>query len=207
MNFPVRVKPSQSPMRRGRLPAASCRQPRVDGPERPSGRNAYPHSGITPSTIMSPARHTAGSWTEIRLGARAHHTTPRPNRAHSPPKNQAVQPSNPEPHLTSEACTDKEHQPARWCTFRLLKPAHFSVPVDTRRRSASRTPVSEPESAIAHRDLLAEQNALADDVILLRSDDIRRTRRSVASSQAQPRVSPGASEGEWGRAARPLRVH
>jgi hypothetical protein len=39
-----------------------------------SGRNAYP-SGITPSTIMSPAHRTAGSWTEIRLGARAHSPT------------------------------------------------------------------------------------------------------------------------------------
>jgi hypothetical protein len=82
----VRAKSSQSPMHRGRLPAFSCRHPRVDGPERPSGRNAYPHSGITPSTIMSPARHTAGSRTEIRLGARARNT-PTINRAHSPPAN------------------------------------------------------------------------------------------------------------------------
>lgn len=89
MSFTVRVKPSQSPMRRGRLPAGSCRHPRVDGPERPSGRNAYPHSEITPSTIMSPARHTAGSWTEIRLGARAHNT-PTINRAHSPPANRST---------------------------------------------------------------------------------------------------------------------
>ncbi len=86
MNLPVRVKPSQSPMRRGQFPACSRRHVRVDGPERPSGRNAYPHSGITPSTIMSPARHTAGSRTEIRLGARAHNT-PTINRAHSPPTN------------------------------------------------------------------------------------------------------------------------
>ncbi len=31
-----------SPMRRGRLPADSCRHVRVDGPQRPSGRNAFP---------------------------------------------------------------------------------------------------------------------------------------------------------------------
>jgi hypothetical protein len=70
----VRAQPSLNPMHRGRLPASSCRHVRVDGLQRPSGRNAYP-SAITPSTIMSPARRTAGSWTEIRLGARAHSPT------------------------------------------------------------------------------------------------------------------------------------
>ena len=107
MSFPVRVKPSQSPMHRGRLPALSCRHPRVDGPERPSGRNAYPHSGITPSTIMSPARHTAGSRTEIRLGARAHNTRIT-NRAHSPPANRSTNYINQDPRLTLGPCTDKE---------------------------------------------------------------------------------------------------
>ena len=93
----VRAKSSQSPMHRGLFPADSCRHVRVDGPERPSGRNASSPSGITPSTIMSPARHTAGSWTEIRLGARAHntHTT---NRAHAPPSQQH-QPHKPRPAL------------------------------------------------------------------------------------------------------------
>ena len=85
MTFPVRAQPSLTPMRRGRLPAGSCRHLQVDGPERPSGRNASP-SGITPSNIMSPARSQPGSWTEVRLGARAHntHTT---YRAHAPPAN------------------------------------------------------------------------------------------------------------------------
>ena len=72
MSFPVRAKPSPSPMRRGRLPAYCCRHLLVDGPERPSGRNAYP-SGVTPSTIMSPT-HKTGSRTEISPGARAHTT-------------------------------------------------------------------------------------------------------------------------------------
>ena len=63
---------------------------RVDGPERLSGRNASP-SGITPSNIMSPAPEpTRGSWTEVRLGARAHNTRTI-NRAHAPPA-RAVQP-------------------------------------------------------------------------------------------------------------------
>ena len=75
--------PSLTPMHRGPLPAGSCRHARVDGLHRPSGRNASP-SGITPSTIMSPTWSQPGSWTEIRLGARAH-TTSNANRAHAPP--------------------------------------------------------------------------------------------------------------------------
>src|SRR5437660_10485346 len=82
MTFPVRAQPFVNQMRRGQLPAGSCRHAHVDGPERPSGRNASP-SGITPSTIMSPAPKD-GSRTEIRLGARAHNTRTI-NRAHAPP--------------------------------------------------------------------------------------------------------------------------
>ena len=84
MTRPVRAKPFTQ-MRRGRLPARSCGHDRtiVDRPDRPSGRNASP-SGLTPSTIMSPARSRHGSWTEIRLGARAHPTRTS-NRAHAPP--------------------------------------------------------------------------------------------------------------------------
>jgi hypothetical protein len=87
MSFPVRATPS-SQMRSGRLPPISCRHHPVDGLERPSGRNASP-SGVNPSNIMSPAPEpTRGSWTEVRLGARAHntHTT---NRAHAPPANRS----------------------------------------------------------------------------------------------------------------------
>ena len=76
----------------------SCRHPLgVDGPERPSGRNAPP-SGITPSTIMSPTRRPAGSWTEIRPGARAHHTHPS-NRAHAPPTTNDLNRTNPDAAL------------------------------------------------------------------------------------------------------------
>ena len=84
MTFPVRAKPVVNQMRRGRLPAAPCRHAHVDGLQRQSGRNAYP-SGITRSNIMSPAPEpTRRSWTEVRLGARAHkHRTV--NRAHAPP--------------------------------------------------------------------------------------------------------------------------
>ena len=96
MTFPVRAKPFVTPMRRGRLPAVSCRHARVDGPERPSGRNASP-SGITPSNIMSPAPEpTRGSRTEVRLGARAHNTRTT-NRAHAPPSRPQFNPDNPGP--------------------------------------------------------------------------------------------------------------
>ena len=84
MTFPVRAQPFVTQMRRGRLPACSCRHPLVDGPVRPSGRNACT-SGITPSHIMSPVRNQPGPWTEVRLGARAHNTRRTTNRAHAPP--------------------------------------------------------------------------------------------------------------------------
>src|SRR6266545_7149969 len=70
-------------MHRGRLPACCCRHYHVAGPERPSGRIAYP-SEITPSTITSPTGCTAGSRTEISPGARAHHLHAL-DRAHAPP--------------------------------------------------------------------------------------------------------------------------
>ena len=108
----MRAQPSLTPMHRGLLPACSCRHPLpgVDGPERPSGRNALP-SGVTPSTIMSPTRRPAGSWTEIRLGARAHNT--RPNaRAHAPPANHYSTTSTRTPRLPRRPCTDKEHPDA-----------------------------------------------------------------------------------------------
>jgi hypothetical protein len=73
---------------RGRLPAASRRQRyTLDGLERQSGRTASTRSGITPSTIMSPAPSQPGPWTEIRLGARAHEFEALLPDAHAPPPN------------------------------------------------------------------------------------------------------------------------
>ena len=97
MTFHVRAKPLLKQMRRGRLPACSCRHARVDSPERLSGRNASP-SGITPSNIMSPARNQPGSRTEVRLGARAHNTRIT-DRAHAPPTNRSSTPTTPDPAL------------------------------------------------------------------------------------------------------------
>jgi len=97
MSFPVRAQPSLNQMRRGRLPAASCRHHQVDGPERPSGRKASP-SGITPSHIMSPARSQPGPWTEVRLGARAHKTGT-PNHARASPAHSRSIPTTPDPPL------------------------------------------------------------------------------------------------------------
>ena len=113
MTFPVRAKPfvhtdAPRPAPGMLLPAIT----QVDGPERPSGRNASP-SGITPSNIMSPAPEpTRGSWTEVRLGARAHkHRTT--DRAHAPPPNQQFNPDNRGPQrLTRVPCTSKERRSA-----------------------------------------------------------------------------------------------
>ena len=89
MTFLVRAKSFVTQISRGRLPAGSCRYHQVDGPERPSGRNAFP-SGITPSNIMSPAREpTRGPWTEVRLGARAHNIRHTVDRTHAPPNPQS----------------------------------------------------------------------------------------------------------------------
>jgi hypothetical protein len=78
--------------------------------DRPSGRTASP-SGIIPSTIMSPTRDHPGSWTEIRLGARAHHNN-RLDRAHAPPQRRRSSTNEPNSRLTSDACTDKERHPS-----------------------------------------------------------------------------------------------
>ena len=93
----MRAQPFTTPMHRGRLPACSCCHARVDGPERPSGRNAF--CGITPSTIMSPTRSHPGPWTEIRLGACAHHTPRTSDRAHAPPAANEFTPVNPDAAL------------------------------------------------------------------------------------------------------------
>ena len=75
MTPPLRAKPFVIQMRRGRLQASSCRHQQVDGLHRQSGRNASPSGIHTPSNIMSPVRNQPGSWTEIRLGARAQQQT------------------------------------------------------------------------------------------------------------------------------------
>ena len=111
MTCPVRAKPLVTQMRRGRLPACSCRHARVDGLQRPSGRNAYP-SGITRSNIMSPARSQPGSWTEVRLGARAH-TTRTTNQAHAPPKPSSSTRQPRTLRLTRGPCTSKEQRASR----------------------------------------------------------------------------------------------
>jgi hypothetical protein len=100
MTPPVRAKPFVTQMRRGQLPACSCHHQTVDGLHRQSGRNASP-SGTIPSTIMSPTRNQPGSWTEIRLGARARTTTP-DDRAHAPPRDR---PFNPLPRLALDRGT------------------------------------------------------------------------------------------------------
>ena len=111
MTFPVRAKPLVTQMRRGRLPACSCRHARVDGLQRPSGRNAYP-SGITRSNIMSPARSQPEPRTEVRLGARAHKTRTT-NQAHAPPKPSSSTRQPRTLRLTRGPCTSKEQRASR----------------------------------------------------------------------------------------------
>ena len=96
MTFPVRAKPFVRQMRRGRLPAFSCRHVCVDGPERLSGRNASP-SAITPSHIMSPAPEpTRGPRTEERLApARTRFAAP-PTLRTGHPRAQQFNPDNPD---------------------------------------------------------------------------------------------------------------
>ncbi len=110
MSCPVRARLFVTQMRRGRLHARSCRHVRVDGPYRPSGRNASP-SGITPPTIMSPTQGSPGSSTEIRLSTRARTTrTSRiTNHAHGPPNTSRspIRPNEPQ-SLRRVPCTDKE---------------------------------------------------------------------------------------------------
>ena len=117
MTHTVRATPLVTQMRRGRLPARSCRHVRVDGPYRPSGRNASP-SGITPPTIMSPTRSQPWSRTEIRLSVRAH-TTRTSDRAHAPPAGLGRSPhQRPRPRwLRPTVRTDKERgfAPTEWC--------------------------------------------------------------------------------------------
>jgi hypothetical protein len=95
MSSLVRAKPFVTQIAAAGSRQAPAATTPVDGPERPSGRNASP-SGITPSNIMSPAPEpTRGSRTEVRLGARAH---PYPdNRPNAPPScTHAVHPDNPD---------------------------------------------------------------------------------------------------------------
>jgi hypothetical protein len=56
---------------------------------------------------MSPTRSHPGPRTEIRLGARAHHTRTS-DRAHAPPITNNFNHVNPDAALPRRPCTDKE---------------------------------------------------------------------------------------------------
>jgi hypothetical protein len=70
-------------MRRGRLPARSCRHVRVDALDRPSGRNACP-SGISRSTIMSPVLPHGRTVDRDKAGRPRAHDPHRQSRPRSP---------------------------------------------------------------------------------------------------------------------------
>ena len=125
MTSPPRAKPFVTQMRRGQLPASSCRHQHVDGHHRQSGRNAFPKRDHPPSNIMSPIRNQPGSWTEIRLGARARneHNTTHTNLRRVLAAGEGMKPAIPTQDFNSEGpdstasdsegltgpdCTDKE---------------------------------------------------------------------------------------------------
>ena len=82
----VRVKPSLTPMHRGRLPAFSCRH-LVDGLERTSGRNAYP-SGIHPIDHHVADPEPTRIADQSKAGRPRAHNPPI-ERANAPPKTHA----------------------------------------------------------------------------------------------------------------------
>jgi hypothetical protein len=171
MRSVVRAKPFFTPMHRDRLPACSCRHVRVDGLQRPSGRNASPQRG-TPSTIMSPTRSQPGPWTEIRLGVRAH--PPLSSASTAPVKRYALGPQGRPPgdrapplalegsqvrgrartetqqhlgRLTRVPCTDKEQKQLLLTVVTNLRHA------PARRRPADRAQLHEGRRAAASHPL------------------------------------------------------
>jgi hypothetical protein len=144
----LRAQPSLTPMHRGRLPASSCRHARVVGLQRPSGRNASP-SGITPSTIMSPTRRTAGSRSEIRLGARAHHshTVKRANAPPGPDSNNQHQAldAGPAAQIRTEGVAQSRFGNAAACSRKCTPgPPSATTSGRTARLRWTRWPFSEP---------------------------------------------------------------
>jgi hypothetical protein len=108
-------------MRRGRLPTTAAASINLDGPEGPSGRNASP-SGITPSTILSPAGRTARSRTEIGLGARAH----TPSASTTPVKRYALGPNRPALRVTERRHRRSKRHPRFGARHRARTQQHNS---------------------------------------------------------------------------------
>jgi len=159
----LRARPSLTPMHRGRLPTCSCRHARVDGPERPSGRNAY-SCGITPSTIMSPTRSHPGPWTEIRPGARAH--APSDSASTAPVKRFALGPPGrprgdraPPPALNQQsrvAHATQQHQPgSRACP---VVPAQIRSSAERGPYLDRKTGAMKPTLAVAFTQSVSEQS-------------------------------------------------
>jgi hypothetical protein len=82
MTSPPRATPFVTQMRRGRLPASSCRHQQVDGHHRQSGRNAFPQAGSPPIEHHVADPEPTRSWTKIRLGARARNNRRRHGSPH-----------------------------------------------------------------------------------------------------------------------------
>ena len=102
MNLSVRAQPSLTPMRRGQLPACSCRhaprgRPRkTERPQRfPQRDHPINHHVADPEPTRVVDRNKAGR-------PRAH-TPATTNRAHAPPATQQSNPDNPDPALDARS--------------------------------------------------------------------------------------------------------
>jgi hypothetical protein len=117
MSFPVRAQPFVTPMRRGRLPACSRRHTHVDGPQKTERPQRFPERDHPINHHVAGPAANPGSWTEVRLGARAH-TNRTANRARaSPPTRRSARHCQPRIlRLTPVHCTSKEHSGSE-CSF------------------------------------------------------------------------------------------
>jgi hypothetical protein len=162
----VRAKPFVTPMLRGRLPARSCRHARVDGPDRPSGRNALQAGSPHQPSCRRPGADP-GPRTEIRLGARAH-TTRITNRAHAPPAPPSL---HPRPlrirRLPTGPCTDKERgsAPSKPCPpgvrFRSSEGTRVMIVLDADMPKRSHTSPLSPRPFDAVKALGANRSGLS----------------------------------------------
>jgi len=174
-------------MHRGRLPTLCCRHVRVDGLQRPSGRNASPCGSNTPSTIMSPT----GSQPQVAdrdkpgrpRAPRPDHPSTKHNHSEvtnltdtPPPKKVRA------PDLTPGRCTDKHNSGQQ------------------RRDSTTPTIASVSLSAPSRRPELAAMKAKRIDPMAARSRVARSARscwlrargRTVGNLDTSDRVFPAA---------------
>ena len=100
MSFPVRAKPFVTPIAAAGSRQCPARHARVDGPERPSGRNASP-SGITQSTD-----HVAGPGANPRAADRGRPGRPRAQHPYHQPRARTTSPPQFQPRHHPDPALD-----------------------------------------------------------------------------------------------------